>query len=272
MLNTMGNRSAPVGEIVRHWRRLNKISQMELALDVEVSSRHLSFVETGRSQPSRALLLRLAGALNLPLRQRNALLLAAGYAPEFSNLGLDADRMALVQQALRRILDKHEPYPALVVNVGYDIIMMNDGYRRAAAWFAGADALQKYSNSYRLVFAADGLQPYFREWAVVRHSLLARLFGEATASQDSALLALHQELAAPEAAADGPQLPSPLELSVPVMDVTLEKKGRRARFFSTFTTFGAPLDVTVQELRIESLFPADEETKAWLDSNADELF
>lgn len=254
-----GSVSSPAGDIVRHWRLLRNKSQMDLALDVNVSTRHLSFVETGRAQPGRALLLEIAAALGLPLRQRNALLLAAGYAPEFAVTALDAAQMALVNEALQRILAQHEPFPAVVFDAEYDIVMTNQGYARAVTALAGAEALQKYSNMYRLTFAEDGLRPYVEDWPVFERMMLARLLGEAVSTQNPALKRLYDDLAPPNLQDEHGH--AHLDSSLPVVQLTLRKGPFRAAFFSTITTFGAPLDVTTQELHIESMFPADAETR-----------
>jgi transcriptional regulator with XRE-family HTH domain len=254
-----------VGEILRYWRGRKKLSQMELAFTVGVSSRHLSFVETGRSRPSRDLVLRLGAALDLPLRQRNALLGAAGFAPEFGHTPLRGEQMDLVQQTLRRVLDTHAPYPALVVDSGFEILMTNAGFDRLITWFAGEEALERYSNIYRLCFAEDGLRRAFRDWSLIEPFLLARLLEEAMATQQEALFTLHAEMAALKSGAD--QADESLDPGLPILSFALAGRGVGVRFFSTITTFGTPLDVTTQELRIESLFPVDEATRRWLRSS-----
>jgi DNA-binding XRE family transcriptional regulator len=242
------------------------MSQMELALTVDVSTRHLSFVETGRSRPSRDLVLRLGAALELPLRQCNTLLTAAGYAAEFSHTPLDGEEMALVQETLRRLLDTHAPYPALVLNSGYDILMTNTAFDLVVARFADERALKRHTNIYRLTFATDGLRDAVRQWPVVERFLLARLLGEAVATQDRGLFDLHAEMAA---LGSGPSsADNPTDQGLPIFSFTLRRGGISASFFSTITTFGTPLDVTAQELRIESLFPADEATRKWLRNGA----
>jgi transcriptional regulator with XRE-family HTH domain len=257
----------PVGEILRYWRGRKKISQMDLALSVEVSTRHLSFVETGRSRPGRDLVLRLGQALELPLRQRNALLAAAGYAAEYGHTPLEAEQMVVVRQTLRRLLETHAPFPALVVDSAYEIVMTNAAFDRIVAWFAGEAALVKYTNIYRLTFAADGLRGAFRDWPVVARFLLARLLGEALATQAESLFKLHAELAARHGVEN--PMDSSLDQSLPILSFTLERGELAASFFSTITTFGTPLDVTAQELRIESIFPADAATQRLLQEAAE---
>jgi len=149
-----------VGDLLRFWRQLHKISQMDLALDVGVSTKHLSFVENAKSRPSRNLLLKIAQALKLPLRHRNTFLMAAGYASEFGEAPFDGQKMEIVRQALHRMIEQHAPYPAFVINTGYTILMKNSGFDQIVKFFAGEHALKTYDNVYRLLFAEDGLRPY----------------------------------------------------------------------------------------------------------------
>ena len=261
MLNLGDNGEKPntVGGILLYWRRLRKISQMDLALDVDVSTRHLSFVETGKANPSRDLILRLADALNLPFRQRNTLLRAAGYAAEFKSLPFDHKEMSLIYDALHNILAKHEPYPAFVINAAYDILLKNKGFDRMVTWCAGKEALHKYDNVYRLLFAADGLRPFFHDWPVIEYFMLARLLEEVISTQNEALIALYEEIIPLKS--DKKPVDLHIENNTPVSCFTLQKEAQTARFFSTVMTFGTPINVTTQELRIESLFPVNEETQ-----------
>ncbi|MEM7348320.1 MAG: helix-turn-helix domain-containing protein [Chloroflexota bacterium] len=256
---TSGNKNNSVGETLRHWRHVRKMSQMALALDVEISPKHLSFVETGKARPSRALILRIANSLNLSLRQRNLLLRAGGYPVEFSNMPFDVTEMSLVRDALHHLLVNHEPYPALVIDTAYDILMTNSGFERIVTLYAGADALQKYSNLYQLIFAEDGLRFYFKDWPLIERFLLARLLEEALSTQNEQLKALYEDMRALKSSDEPTNFQT--GSNIPVLNFTLQKDNIKVTFFSTVTTFGTPLDVTVQELRIESLFPANEETK-----------
>lgn len=248
-----------IGDALRLWRRTRSLSQMDLALEADISPRHLSFIETGRSQPSREVVLQLAAALRLPLRHRNSLLLAAGYAPEYTASSLDEARMAPVRYALERHLAQHEPYPAVVVNPDYDILMVNSGMRRAVAWLAGDGALERYPNMVRLTFAEDGLRPYLSCWPLMRDFMLARLREEQLLSPGSGVGRLVAELAA--LSPEPEELPAEMDFSLPVVSLELVKDGLALRFFSTVTSFGTPLDATVQELRLESLFPSDQATR-----------
>lgn len=248
------------GELLKQWRKNRRLSQMNLAATADISTRHLSFVETGKSRPSNQLVMRLARALRLSFRHTNTLLMAAGYAPQFSALALDDEQVGVVQEALNRMLTQHDPFPAVVVNRHYDILMKNEGYARLVELFVDEGVLDKYQNVYRLVFAEDGLRPCFEDWAVVEQNLLARLHEEAMMYQDEALWELLRDCEAIRTS-ETSTLSSFPPIELPVLSFTLKKADWALRFFSTITTFGTAVDVTVQELRIESLFPADHETK-----------
>lgn len=266
MPNTMilKKKHESVGDILRFWRQLKKISQLDLALDVDISSKHLSFVETGKSTPSRKLVLKIAQSLKLPLRHQNAVLKAAGYTSEFPEEPFDGEKMALIREALRRILEKHEPYPALVINSGYQILMKNSGFNRTVTHYAGANALKKYNNVYRLVFAEDGLKHYIKDWAAAKKFLLTRLWEEVVSTQNNELITLYEEIAAAVPHAESIHFQQSQDL--PIMRLVLQKETVTTSLFSTVTTLGTPLDLTTQELRIESFFPADEETKDFFEN------
>ena len=248
-----------VGEILRFWRQLNKISQMDLALDIDISPKHLSFVETGKSKPSRDLVSKIAQSLKLPFRHRNAFLIAAGYAPEFEEQPFDGQKMEIVRGALRRIIEKHEPYPAFVVNTGYKILMKNSGYDQIVKFYAGENALKKYDNAIRILFSEDGLRNYVKGWPAVEQFLLARLWEEVVSTQNVELIALYKEISQLRTSDD--PIDFQIDNNLPIMSLILEKKSKKVSFFTTITTLGTPLDFTTQELRIELLFPSDEETK-----------
>ena len=259
MLNFKKNMNESVGDILRFWRQLKRISQMDLALDIGISSKHLSFVETGRSQPSRALVLRLAHALKLPLRHQNSLLKAAGYAAEFGEEPFDGQKMDIVRQALERIIKNHEPYPALVINAAYKILMANSGFNRIINFFLGETALRKYDNVYRLTFAADGLRQYVKDWPVIEQFMLGRLWDEIISTQNKELFELYEDISK-QRITKAP-VHFPIDNNLPLMSLTLKKDSVEAGFFTTITTLATPIDQTTQELRIESLFPADEKTR-----------
>ena len=255
---------AGVGDLLRDWRHRRRRSQLDLALDASVSSRHLSFVETGRSKPSRDLVLHLAEHLEVPLRERNALLLAAGYAPVYSERSLDDATMGPVNEALETILTGHEPFPAIIVDRAWNLVSAN---RPAVALMTdGVDPalLSPPINTMRVALHPDGMAPRIvnlREWGA---HLLTRLNRQLAMAPDAEVEALRDELLtypgieeedasmAVEAAA---MLFHPLRVSAFDTELTC---------FSTLATFGTPLDVTLAELSIESFFPADSQTEAAL--------
>ena len=242
---------------------------MELALAANVSTRHLSFVETGRAQPGYDLVLRLAEVLELPLRHSNALLVAAGFAPRYSTWSIDDEETGIVRAALKRILAQHEPYPALVTTRSYDLIMANNGTRKLLSWLTGGDdLLSRFGNSYRLLFAPDGLRPYVVNFDRLQDMLLKRLHEESITYQSAALLQLYQTCAA-EVAARKSTPRTAIDQQLPVMTLGLRNGDVEVCFFSTLTSFGTAIDVTTQELRIESLFPANEETEKFVQSLTD---
>ncbi len=248
----------PVGELLRSWRRRRSLSQLELALDADVSSRHVSFLETGRSRPSREMVLHLAEHLDVPLRERNALLLAAGYAPVYAERSLDTEEMEPVRAALDRFLRAHEPYPALVLDRRYGLLAANDATQVLLDGVAEA-LLAPNPNALRITLHPDGLAPRIanlQEWS---SHLLMRLRRQALLTGDAELEALHEELAgypgvstqAPHDGVAGPDIVLPLRLR--------DEQGELA-FFSTISTFGTPVDVTLSELSIEAFYPANART------------
>lgn len=254
--------SESVGALLRDWRARRRISQMALAGDAEISTRHLSFVECGRSVPSRTLLLKLAQTLNLPMREQNRLLLAAGYAPLYQAHALDAPVMAQARSTIDAILTGHEPYPALVVDRHWNLVTANDSLRHMLAHMV-PQPLPQPVNVLRLSLSPDGLAPWILNLPEWRHHLLSRLQREAEISGDAVLLALHAELRA---------IAAPILLRPP--DVTLgiaiplrirnPQGGNALSFLSTTTVFGTATDITLSELTLECFYPADEATRAEL--------
>lgn len=258
------------GALLRYWRSVRHFSQLELALEAQTSTRHLSFLETGRAGPSRAMVQRLASVLGLPLREQNDLLTAAGFAAIHEQRALHDPPMARYRAAIQWMLDKQEPYPALVMDRYWDIVDMNRGARSLLGTFLPPDVLERYSNAMELLFAADGLQPCVDNWNEVASILLARIHREHVRSPtDERLAALYERLASVEAVpADWRGIAACAEPG-PVLPLVLSKDGIRSSLFTTITTFGTPHDVTLQELRIESYFPADTETAQLLESLAE---
>jgi transcriptional regulator with XRE-family HTH domain len=247
-----------VGQLLRRWRDHRRLSQMELALEADVSTRHLSFVETGRSQPSREMIVRLAEHLDVPLRERNELLLAAGYAPAYPETEMDAQRMAAVRAAVRQVLAGHAPYPALVVDRHWEMLEANAGVAFLLEGVA-PEQLEPPVNALRLSLHPDGLAPRIVNLGEWRAHILDRLRRQATATADPQLATLLAELRGYPCAQEEPavELPGPGDIIVPLR---LRHGDDELRLMSIVSTFGTPLDVTVQELSIEAFFPADEAT------------
>ncbi|WXB16848.1 helix-turn-helix transcriptional regulator [Pendulispora albinea] len=252
----MSGEESSVGALLRAWRTARGKSQLTLALEAGISSRHLSFVETGRSSPSREMVLTLAETLEVPLRERNALLTAAGYAAIYRETPLDAPAMADVRDALEHILRASQPNPTLVVNRRYDILMTNEAARRLVGFFA--PSWRGSPNVARMLLSHDGLRPALRNWNEVTTHVVHRTRSElaASPSRDAADEALLQELVAAEPelrrAAGAPTRPPSV-----LVPMTMQRGEVVVDLFTTITTLGTPLDITLQELRIETLFPAD---------------
>jgi transcriptional regulator with XRE-family HTH domain len=256
----MTTRSSPaVGVLLRDWRQRRRLSQLELALEAEVSSRHLSFVETGRARPSRELLLQLADHLDVPLRERNDLLVAAGFAPLYPQSPLESEGMSPVRRALEMVLNGHEPFPAIIVNSHWDLISGNGPATALFMQGVAPEQLEPPVNVLRLSLHPQGLAPRIVNLGELRAHEFARLRRGIAISGDSYLAELLQELKSypcdqPEPAIE---LPGPGDVFLPLR---IRSGEHELAFFSTLATFGSPLDVTLSELIIESFFPADAAT------------
>jgi len=260
------------GVLLRRWRTARRVSQLDLALDADISTRHLSYVETGRAQPSRDMVLRLAEALQVPLRERNALLLAAGYAPLYRHTDLDTPELDAARNAVELLMAQLEPYPVLVVDRHWNTVRMNAGAKRFLALFPGCDSGTPH-NGVRLVFHPQGLRPFIENWEVVAARIIRRLHREAVDNpSDETLKHFLEELLS------YPDVPSRwrmLDLDgapPPFLTINYRWKNSTFRFFSFLTTLGTPLDVGLQELRIESFFPADEATRTQVSRLTNEAF
>lgn len=255
---------SPVGELLRTWRHARGLSQMELAHRAGISPRHMSFVETGRSRPGREVLLDLSDVLGVPFRERNQLLEAAGYARVYRDSALDDEAVARVADVLRFLLRSHEPYSAVVVDSEWNVRMANDPHRHFMARLL-ADAPEEVREEENILvqtFHPRGLRPRIRNFGQVAHSLLERLEAQARSNpMRDAYGDLLERLRGLGDLPDPP--PAPGEGPLPILlPVELEVEGRVLRLFTTLTTLGTPQDALLQELRIETFFPADEETEA----------
>jgi transcriptional regulator with XRE-family HTH domain len=254
----------PVGELLRDWRQRRRMSQLELAGAAEVSTRHLSYVETGRALPSREMLMRLSERLGVPLRERNALLLAAGFAPLYRERPLQDPALASARAAVALVLEGHEPYPALAVDRHWRVQAMN----RAAPLLLHGCApwlLEPPVNVLRAALHPQGVAPRIVNFAAVRRHLLMRLQQQVDASGDPALQALHDELGRlPAPQADAAEAVAPDAHAGVLVPLQLRHGAEVLNLFSTLTVFGSPLDITLAELAVEAFFPADESTAAAL--------
>ena len=248
---------SPLGALLRQWRDARGRSQLELAMDMGVSQRHISFIESGRSSPSRALLLGVANALDVPLRDRNALLLAAGYAPMYAEPAWDAAEMRVVHRALERMLKQHEPYPALVMDRHWNVLMTNEAAPRFFGQFVDLGRYPKPRNLLRLMFDPKGLRPVVANWEAVAASLFQRIHREAVGGVlDDAMRALVDELLAlPGVELDWRVAEAPS--TSPVIPISFVVDGVVSNWFSMVTTVGTPQTVAAQEMRVECMFPAD---------------
>ncbi len=263
----LGHRS--VGALLRDWRQRRRLSQLDLSLGAEVSARHLSFVETGRSKPSRELLLHLAEHLEVPLRERNALLLAAGYAPVYQERSLDDAEMDPVRDALDLILGGHEPYPAVIVDRAWNLVSGNGAALSLFTAGVAPALLEPPINVYRLGLHPDGLAPRVRNMPEYSAHLIVRLQREVDLTGDAGLTALLDEVTAYPGVAH-PAHAAPLDPATMLfLPMRFEDPdGEELSFFSTLATFGTALDITVSELSIEAFFPADAATQRALRARA----
>jgi transcriptional regulator with XRE-family HTH domain len=250
--------ASPVGTLMRHWRRERRMSQLGLATEMGTTQRHVSFVESGRAQPSRDLILRLSRALDVPLRERNQLLLAAGYAPQYGEHSLDDPEMQPVRDAIQRVLDAHAPFPAVVVDRAWEMLAANASVPLLIADVA-PHLMEPPVNVLRVSLHPEGMAPRIVNLAEWRAHLLERLQRQIVATGSADLRALYDEVssypgprAAPAAGVAG-QIAVPLRLRA-------EGASQELAFISTVSTFGTAVDITVAELAIESFFPADDAT------------
>ncbi|MDF2233893.1 helix-turn-helix domain-containing protein [Albimonas sp. CAU 1670] len=248
-----------VGDHLRAWRRRRRLSQLACALEADVSQRHLSFVESGRAKPSREMLLRLADRLEAPLRERNAILLAAGFAPVYPERPLDAPEMAAARAAVERILKGHEPFPALAVDRRWTLLAANAGVEAMLALVEDPALLAPPVNVLRLSLHPRGLAPRIVNLAEWRAHVLERLRGQAILAPDAALDALIEELADYPAPRPSPR-PHPDPLAGIAVPLKLAMGGRELSFLTTTTVFGTAAEVTLSELTLECFFPADAAT------------
>ncbi|MFF4172891.1 helix-turn-helix domain-containing protein [Streptomyces sp. NPDC001744] len=260
-----------VGPLLRRWRERRRLSQLELALRAGSSARHVSFVETGRSRPSEEMVLRLAEHLEVPVRERNALLLAAGYAPRYAESPLDGPRLEALREGVERLLRGYEPFPALVVDGSYTVVAANRGVELLLSGLPG-HLLTPPLNAMRIALHPEGLAPRIRNLREWRGHLLSQMERQIALVRSDPLRALYEEVAAyppPPRTGGVPEEPEPEPYPYFALPLRIEHGGRVLSFVSSISTFNTPMDVTVAELAIETLMPADPGTAAYLRSLAD---
>jgi transcriptional regulator with XRE-family HTH domain len=253
-----------LGALLRHWRDARGKSQFDLFLDTGVSQRHISFIESGRSVPSRELLMDIAASLDIPLRDRNLLLLAAGYAPIYSEGAWTGQEMQIVTKVLERMLRQHEPFPAVVMDRYWNVLMANESTPRFFNSFTEMAVRKSPRNILHLMFDPDRMRPFIANWPSVAKSLFERVYRESVGRviDEKTKELLAALLAYPDVK---PEWKTPKALSaaptMPMIPIGFVKDGQALNYFSMVTTVGAPQTVAAQELRIECMFPADDETE-----------
>jgi len=266
MMAAPGTTAPRFGEALKQWRAARGLSQLALAAEAEISSRHLSFLETGRAQPSREMVLLLSSVLDVPLREQNVLLTAAGYAPIYRETALGAPEMGQVRRALGFMLAQQEPFPALVMDRHWNILLQNDGANRVLGLFldpAAAARLPGPPNAVRLTFHPDGLRPRIANWEVLAGPLIQQIHREAVGGiPDAGTRRLLEEVLDYPGVPARWRTPDASARSAPFLPVVLRKGDLVLRFFTTIATLGTPQDITLQELRVECFHPGDEATEA----------
>jgi transcriptional regulator with XRE-family HTH domain len=251
------------GTRLRGWRQRRRLSQLDLAVDAEVSTRHLSFVETGRAMPSREMVLRLANRLEVPLRERNVLLTAAGFAPMYAERDLNDPTLRAAREAVEQILKAHEPYPALAVDRHWNMVSHNAAALPFFSLGIAPELLVPPVNVLRVSLHPHGLARFIVNLAQWREHLLERVQHQVTISADATLVALLAELAAYPVPASS-EAHTPIAANAIVVPLVLDTKMGRLSLISTMTVFGTPMEVTLSELALETFFPADAQTAALL--------
>ncbi len=248
--------------LLRHWRNRRGLSQLDLALAADVSPRHVSFLETGRAQPSRDMVLRLGATLSVPLRDQNAMLRASGFTEEFPEPSFAAGLPAGVTQAIERMLRQHEPYPMTVLDRRYQLLRANDGATRVfSRLLADPSALASPPNVFVMLFDPRLVRPFVVDWEATARGLLSRLHREALAGDsDGELGALLRTLLAFPGVPESWRQPDFSLPSEPTLTLRLQRDRLKLSFLTTLTVFNAPQNVTLEELRLESYFPLDDET------------
>lgn len=251
------------GTLLRHWRTSRRLTQLDLANEAGVSARHLSFLETGRAQPSREMVQLLAGMLDVPLAERNSLLVGAGYAPAYGARPLEAPEFEHVRRGLEFMMRQQEPFPALVMDGLHNIVMRNEASRRIFELFRGPVPEGVTINGLRTVFDPDGLRPYITNWDEMAECMLQALQRQIADTGSEALIQLRDEILSYPGVPTRLGALSALPFDPPIINLKLRKGNLSLAFFSTVTFLGRTRDITLQDLKIECFFPADAETETF---------
>jgi len=250
-----------LGDLLKEWRGLRRRSQLDVSVDTGISQRQISFIESGRSVPSRSTLMNIAEALDIPFRERNVLLLAAGYAPLYSNAAWNSDEMKSINKALERVLAQHEPYPAIVMDRYWNVLLTNTAAPRFFNCFIDMSARPSPRNMLHLIFDPQGMRPFIANWQSLAKAMIQRVYRETvghfvdqqTKDLVASLLAypdVQSDWRAPETTGASPMIP-----------LSFVKDGAMMNYFSLLTTVGTPQTIAAQELRVECMYPADDETE-----------
>jgi transcriptional regulator with XRE-family HTH domain len=272
-VTTTQTKATPFGSLLKEWRQARGTSQLAFALDSGISQRHLSFLESGRSRPSRSMVLHLASSLAVPLRQQNAMLLAAGFAPAFAERKLDAPELKQIGAALDRALAQQEPFPAVIVDRVYNLVRANNAALTLLGTLLDPAALAppadgKPHNLVRLLVRPDGMKPAVENWDETVIWILRRLRAEALAEGAPAGDRFMEELLANPEVANLAHTPREDADYPPALTIHFRAGDTRLSLFSMIATVGTPLDVALQDLRLEFFFPADAATERWFRDRA----
>jgi transcriptional regulator with XRE-family HTH domain len=258
----LNNQVSAFGKLLKQWRQIQGVSQLDLALAAESSARHMSFIETGRSRPSREMVLRLAEVLELPLRERNRLLNAAGFTGAYTESKLDDDALTHVRSAIDHILLHQEPYPAIVMNRCFDILMINNAGAKMMNMFGlQVGGTQGPPNMLRITLAPEGLRRIVKDWNRIAHHMIERAHRQVRGAEEGdPLKKLITEVLNYPGVPEDWQIADPMEEALPVLPIEFELDGMTLSWITTVASFGTPQDVTAEEIMIESMFPANSET------------
>lgn len=256
------SKKSELGTLLKQWRGVRGRSQLDISVDTGISQRQISFIESGRSVPSRVTLMGIAQALEIPLRERNVLLLAAGYAPVYSDAAWNSDEMKSISKALERMLAQHEPYPAVVMDRYWNVLMTNEGAPRFFNCFIDLSARPAPRNMLHLMFDPTGMRPFIADWEALAKALIQRVYQETVGhvTDDKTRELVGDLLAYPQVPTVWKELQMPTAL--PMIPMSFVKEGMTMNYFSLVTTVGTPQTIAAQELRVECLYPADDGTEA----------